>query len=929
MQNRPSPNQPAPTPVRRRRLRRPPNAVVKNASVLNAAIEDPDPQDGKQKDLDFAQLPDAEDNYDDEGNWMGRARDNFVGPRANENDINEFIVNASNAEVFDGNETVGKALEELALDSLDTIPPGMTITLMAHQVIGVSWMIKQEDSHYHGGCLGDEMGLGKVIATIVMNPAEEDEPRTKTLIIAPLGLLEQWKDEIETKTNVGIKCLIYHGSEKTKILKPKEFAKYEIVLTTYATMALEWPDPEEERRREKKDKKKRKKGKKSADDDFIVEDDGPGANAYRREGRKSAFQWYRIVCDEAHNIRNHRTRASRAIADLKSKYRWALTGTPIINSLDDAYPIIRFIRLRPWYDRTYWWDRLGRLERKEPKRATRRLQAIYKTFQYRRKKDSMLNGKLLIELPPRDVKIIKLEFTEQEREIYKMIETQSQAIFNDFLRAGTVLKNYREVLVLLLRLRQICSHPSLIQEDPNSAMSFGGADAARPQAYKDELTRARDVVGPNFVDRLKQRRVDIARERMKIEKESPDAEIDGEECPICMDTLTDAIVTQCEHVFCRGCIGVLPDLIVLWMTPSNVWASRGCPSCRGHITDDKIFSLAAFEPTDAEMDAPEATLKGGGDDSDIEMLNDFGSDDEDDLPPRRTARKKSKGKGRAIYVDSEDDSEHADMEDDLSDFIVGDDEDDEDVDARRALKRKAKANKPSGTRKRPIVLDSDDEFEPEEAEVVFGKKKDEPELTPEQIKLMPKFLQSTKMQHMMDTILDWTANHPDEKIIVVSQWTSCIDLMSNFLKEKDIMHIHYRGSMSMRKRDVAVRLFQSKEKPRLMLMSTKCGGVGLNLTRGNRMICMDLAWSEAVENQAWSRIHRLGQKRSVFVERFVIQDTIEDRILALQERKKLIADSSLGESEGGRLGRLSVKDLAGRECPCPCWATDVVLTPVP
>ena len=58
---------------------------------------------------------------------------------------------------------------------------------------------------------------------------------------------------------------------------------------------------------------------------------------------------------------------------------------------------------------------------------------------------------------------------------------------------------------------------------------------------------------------------------------------------------------------------------------------------------------------------------------------------------------------------------------------------------------------------------------------------------------------------------------------------------------------------------------------------------------------MDLAWNEAVEHQAWSRVHRLGQERKVFIERLVIRDTIEERILQMQERKRILADTSLGE----------------------------------
>lgn len=112
--------------------------------------------------------------------------------------------------------------------------------------------------------------------------------------------------------------------------------------------------------------------------------------------------------------------------------------------------------------------------------------------------------------------------------------------------------------------------------------------------------------------------------------------------------------------------------------------------------------------------------------------------------------------------------------------------------------------------------------------------------------------------------------------------------------------------MNRNKRDQAVRLFMSREKARIMLMSMKCGGtfsflrpsskliahhsgndtgVGLNLTRANNVISLDLGWSMAVEAQAYDRVHRLGQMRNVAVQRVVIKDTVEDRILERQERK--------------------------------------------
>lgn len=96
-----------------------------------------------------------------------------------------------------------------------------------------------------------------------------------------------------------------------------------------------------------------------------------------------------------------------------------------------------------------------------------------------------------------------------------------------------------------------------------------------------------------------------------------------------------------------------------------------------------------------------------------------------------------------------------------------------------------------------------------------------------------------------------------------------------------------------------------------MLMTVKSGGVGLNLVRANRWISLDLAWSFAVEEQAFARIHRIGQDKEVRVDRLTIANSVEQRIGDMQEKKKKIADASLGEGTGEKIGKLSVGELAG------------------
>lgn len=110
---------------------------------------------------------------------------------------------------------MAKALEKLRLSSLYSLLPGMAVSLLPHQTIGVAWALDREKGSDRGGCLCDEMGLGKTIQTIalmVINASKNPTCKTN-LIVAPMALLDQWRLEIETKTTNGMKCLIYHGKQ--------------------------------------------------------------------------------------------------------------------------------------------------------------------------------------------------------------------------------------------------------------------------------------------------------------------------------------------------------------------------------------------------------------------------------------------------------------------------------------------------------------------------------------------------------------------------------------------------------------------------------------------------------------------------------------------------------------------------------------------
>ncbi|KAL1667297.1 SNF2 family N-terminal domain-containing protein [Schizophyllum commune] len=878
------------------------------------------------------------ENFDAEGNFHGRGRDHFQGPQAKADDIEKFLVEAGNSEQFEDNATVDQAQKKLGMKNQYQLLEGVQVPLMAHQAIGVAWMVDRERSKMKGGCLADEMGLGKtvqMIATMVYNRSKDNNCKT-TLIVAPVALLSQWTLEIEMKTACGFECVIYHGNTKPR--SKKEILSYDFVLTTYGTLANEWPDWENEMKKKEKALRKKAKGQASSDD-FIVDDSDDEPMTKKSKDKKMTkgllFQvdWYRVVLDEGQNIRNRRTRVSRAVTDLQSEHRWVLSGTPIINGLQDAYGMFRFLQVRPWYDLKEFQQHIGLLERKNPQLAVSRLQAIFRTCLLRRMKNTKLDGKPLIDLPEKVVELTRLFFSEEERSVYTQVETKTQNQFNRFLRAGTVLKNYHQVLVLLLRLRQCCVHPCLIQEDMNAFVSAIEAAVDDPE-IATELNRALRKEGAEFVQKVKDKRKEVAKARMAAEKESEDATVEPEECPICFDNLTDAMITKCMHVYCAGCIhDVLATARVENDDEKKYKADeRPCPSCREPISKDRLYKREAFEPTDDELNG--RVKKEEQDVIDIEDSSDEEDNDDDEdykgpknkgkgtakaLPQRRSTR--TRRPSTSMRIDSEDDgygadyvesepesnSDDDDYDDDMSDFVVEADEDEEEKDLQRALKRQAKSRS-KGKGRAMVVDDSDDE-------VIYGLPKRKPAAAAqgegeEKADLMSRFLPSTKMKYMMEALERLFKEKPDEKVILVSQWTSALQLLSDYLSERHVAHVKYQGDMSRNARDAAVRAFMAKDKAKVMLMSLKCGGVGLNLTRANNVISLDLGWSEAVEAQAFDRVHRLGQTRKVRVERLVIDNTVEDRILGLQERKALLADGALGEGKGKKIGRLSVKELA-------------------
>jgi SNF2 family DNA or RNA helicase len=148
----------------------------------------------------------------------------------------------------------------------------------------------------------------------------------------------------------------------------------------------------------------------------------------------------------------------------------------------------------------------------------------------------------------------------------------------------------------------------------------------------------------------------------------------------------------------------------------------------------------------------------------------------------------------------------------------------------------------------------------------------------------------------------------NHKSLVFSQFTSMLSIVRHHLDEAGIEYEYLDGQT--RDRKAHVERFQEDDSCRIFLISLKAGGLGLNLTAAEYVFLLDPWWNPAVEAQAIDRAHRVGQTKTVFAYRMICRDTVEEKILALQKKKRDLADAILaGDSTGSILSDMSVDDL--------------------
>lgn len=170
--------------------------------------------------------------------------------------------------------------------------------------------------------------------------------------------------------------------------------------------------------------------------------------------------------------------------------------------------------------------------------------------------------------------------------------------------------------------------------------------------------------------------------------------------------------------------------------------------------------------------------------------------------------------------------------------------------------------------------------------------------------------QSIKIKELMRHIREKTSNH---KILIFSQFVQMLKLIEKELQKEDQEYVYLDGGSTTKQRSKTVQTFQENESCRLFLISLKAGGQGLNLTAADYVFLVDPWWNPAVENQAIDRCYRIGQDKKVFAYRMICKNTIEEKIVSLQDSKRKIASDIITTEEGmmKNLTKETIQELFG------------------
>ena len=582
-----------------------------------------------------------------------------------------------------------------------------------------------------------------------------------------------------------------------------------------------------------------------------------GSSSQREDGPKVGcfgIHWYRVILDEAHTIKNRNAKATQACYALRSEYRWCLTGTPMQNNLDELQSLIKFLRIKPYNDLAVWKEQITKpMSQGRGGIAIKRLQFYLKAFMKRRTKDVLkLEGALNPGGKPSK---------DGQNNGFKITARKVESVLAEF---SPEERNFYD------RLEQRTDR-SLEQMMGGEKMNYASAlvlllrlrqACNHPELVGGSMAKDRDALTTGSTSGTQTPR------KSKVVEDEIDAMADllggmsvkTKQCDVCQIELSKNEVS-CGAIRCTEC----EENLASQRRKKEKHKDR--KERKGHLSAAKAKS-ENFKPR-----APKNRRV---------ILDDSEDEDAKWLVPENERHVQSLGKAGG----SDDENAEGGGE-----SLASDDSDTEDESSVQIVK--------SRQRKVVSVDATDEEAEEveEQEEESSSSDSDDPSLS--------SITTSAKIRHLLTILHRESSTH---KFIVFSQFTSMLDLIEPFLKRDNLSFTRYDGSMRNDLREASLDRLRNNSRTRILLCSLKCGSLGLNLTAASRVVILEPFWNPFVEEQAIDRVHRLNQTRDVVVYKLTIANTVEARILDLQEKKRALAKAAIG-GDGKAAGKLSMKDI--------------------
>ena len=329
--------------------------------------------------------------------------------------MDSLLKNNTNINVnFD--ETYNSYVEKMINLENNKIPKELDKILRDYQKVGFKWLTTI-DKYNFGGILADDMGLGKTIQvlSVLLDYVQSNKEVRTSIVVCPSSLTLNWYNEAK-KFAPKLNVLVISGDCNEREKKIKKINNFELVITSY---------------------------------DLLKRD----IEIYKESEYKFRF----LIADEAQYIKNNNTKNARAIKQVEADTKYALTGTPIENSLSEMWSI--FDLIMPGYLFTYKKfkkDFEMPIVKENDERALQKLKMLIEPFVLRRTKKEVLR-----ELPDKSTSVINNEMTIEQEKIYLSYLAQARDELNEEIEAKGFEQTRIKILALLTRLRQICCHPSL------------------------------------------------------------------------------------------------------------------------------------------------------------------------------------------------------------------------------------------------------------------------------------------------------------------------------------------------------------------------------------------------------------------------------------------------------------------------------------